>query len=114
MILDKDLYRQANGADAPVAHTPAPWRVEAEGIKVGDKDGFQPFGACGCCDSPWMVADSPEVKLADARLIVASPALLAALKACLWCMESDLPPEVTEAERLVAADAIALAIGGAS
>ena len=62
-------------------HTPGPWRVEADKVEVGAEGGFRPFGACGCCDSPWMNADDQAVAKADARLIAAAPELLEALKA---------------------------------
>ena len=60
-----------------VKHTPGPWRVDADGIEVGDPNGFKPFGACGCCDSPWMRADDVETAKADARLIAAAPTMYA-------------------------------------
>ncbi len=116
--MSADLYRQANGADAPVAHTPGEWQVWTE-EKARRDDIFvvgNPDGAVGGMRNiafiiPTLVAGQKE---ANAALMCAAPSLLAALQACLCCMESDLPPEVTEAERLAAAAAIALAIGGAS
>lgn len=40
-----------------VKHTPGPWAICADGISVGPNDGFQPFGGCGCCGSPWMTGN---------------------------------------------------------
>lgn len=70
-------------------HTPGPWRVEADKVEVGAEVGFRPFGACGCCDSPWMNADDPAVAKADARLIAAAPDLLEALQAVLRSFPTD-------------------------
>lgn len=61
-------------------HTPGPWRIDADGVVAGDPEGFQPFGSCGCCGSPWMSGDSDDQKRADARLIAAAPELLTALQ----------------------------------
>ena len=57
-------------------HTKGPWRFES----FGPPDGFQPFGGCGCCGSPWMNGGSTEVEDANARLIVAAPELYEALR----------------------------------
>lgn len=57
-----------------IKHTPGPWGIDADGIQAGDfKKGFQPFGGCGCCDSPWMSAEEKERAQADADLICAAP-----------------------------------------
>lgn len=64
-------------------HTPGPWRVSADGVDVGSEDSFNPFGGCGCCGSPWLTADDPEVAKADARLIAAAPELLEACQAMI-------------------------------
>lgn len=61
-----------------VKHTPGPWRISTDNATVGPEDGFAPFGACGCCNSPWMMADDDQTALADARLIAAAPDLLKA------------------------------------
>lgn len=63
-------------------HTPGPWTVSAGDLPftVGPENGFAPFGGCGCCGSPWMNADDDETRLADARLIVAAPDLLACVQ----------------------------------
>lgn len=54
-------------------HTPGPWGIDADGIKAGDyKNGFQPFGGCGCCGSPWMSGEEERAQ-ADADLICAAP-----------------------------------------
>lgn len=66
-----------------VSHSPAPWRVEADCASVGPAGGFEPFGGCGCCGSPWMTAGDRAQALADAHLIVAAPDMLAALKAVI-------------------------------
>ena len=58
------------------AHTPGPWRVATDNAVAGPEDGFNPIGACGCCDSPWMMADDKATQEADARLIAAAPDLL--------------------------------------
>lgn len=44
-------------------HTKGPWRFES----FGPPDGFQPFGGCGCCGSPWMNGGSTEVEGAASR-----------------------------------------------
>lgn len=64
-------------------HTPGPWRVEADGVEIGPKGAFRPFSACGCCGSPWMMANADEIKEADAKLIAAAPDLLLALQKLL-------------------------------
>ena len=61
-------------------HTPGPWAVNADGTNAGPDDGFQPFGGCGCCGSPWMSANSETQRNADAMLIAAAPELLACLR----------------------------------
>lgn len=61
-------------------HTPGPWAVRCEDGHAGPDDGFQPFGGCGCCNSPWMRGPSYEVKKANAQLIAAAPDLLRGLK----------------------------------
>lgn len=71
-------------------HTPGPWRVSADGVEVGSADSFKPFGGCGCCGSPWMTADDPEVAKADARLIAAAPELLEALQLAVRQNEHDM------------------------
>ena len=54
-------------------YTPGPWGIDADGIKAGDhENGFQPFGACGRCGSPWMSGEKDRAQ-ADADLICAAP-----------------------------------------
>lgn len=62
--------------------TPGPWRVRT-GDMFGESDFFAPFGACGCCSSPWMNGDTEAQGEANARLIEAAPDLYAALEECV-------------------------------
>ena len=69
---DADTHRDAETPVVP-GHTPGPWRVATDNAVAGPEDGFNPIGACGCCNSPWMMADDKATQEADARLIAAAP-----------------------------------------
>jgi hypothetical protein len=68
-----------------VLHTPGPWRVILDTVRDGDisvlSDGLQAVALIDCREHPDDTEDVPrEAALANARLIAASPELLAVVK----------------------------------
>jgi hypothetical protein len=90
-------------------HTPGPWAArDGRELLAGPGSGFIPYGACGCCDSPWINGDDDGQVAANARLIATAPDLLAALQeiaAMTGYVDCDVCTDVTVTARAAIAKA---------
>ena len=91
-------------------HTPGPWKLDGA-ANTGDLDIISPTGRIAMLDCEFSEA-SEDVLTADARLIAASPELLAALQRALAAIEYYHAREGSPETLADARAAIAKATGG--
>lgn len=92
-------------------HTLGPWSITVAPKNFGPVDGFAPFGACGCCNSPWMNGESQDEQNANAALICAAPEMLEALKLGLKYLETKRQAEdLGDPDRFLFAQSLSAAI----